>query len=95
MSRAEELRTRYPNCIPCVIHAPNERTLKLLVPLESNAAFLNGVCRTKLKSTTGPSEGLFLIHKRTICSGTTRIASLDTDKPNAIEFYLQQENTFG
>lgn len=95
MSQLERLRSKHPNCIPCIVHAPENRTLKMLVPMEANAAFLNGVCRTRLKDTIGPSEGLFLVHKSTLCSGTLRIATLDLDKPNAVEFHMAAENTFG
>lgn len=95
MSQIERIRSKYPHCIPCVVHAPNNTTLKLLVPLEANAAFLNGVCRAKLKGTVGPSQGLFLVHKSTLCNGTLRIATLDQDKPKAVEFHMAAENTFG
>ena len=91
----ESLRKRYPQSIPCLVHTPDGSRMKLLVPLEANAAFLNTVCRKKLKEKASASEGLFLVHKQTICSGTHRLAKLDIDKPNAVEFHLQRENTFG
>ena len=69
--------------------------MKLLVPKDSNAAFLNTVCRQKLKEKASASEGLFLVHKRTIQTGTSSIRALDTDNDEAVEFYLQRENTFG
>ena len=91
----QSLRKRYPHSIPCLVHAPDGQTMKLLVPRDANAAFLNTICRQKLKEKSSASEGLFLIHKRTIQTGTSRIRELDTDQGNAVEFHLQRENTFG
>jgi hypothetical protein len=91
----EKVRNRYPQTVPVLVNLPSKKVLKLLVPLEANVAFLNGVCRKKLSEVCDASVGLFLIHGKTVCSGTTRIASLDTNKPDAVSFHARYESTFG
>ena len=91
----QDIRDRYPSAIPCIVHLPNGRKLKLLLPQEANMAFLNSVCRKKIEEASDPSVGIFLVHGRTLCSGTCRVASLDTNKPDAIIFHLRHESTFG
>jgi len=90
------VRERHPRHIPCLVHTPDGEKLKLLIGRDATASFVTGACRARMSSDTGSaSTGYFLIHGRSMCMGTTRIASLDTNAPQPVELHLTCENTFG
>ena len=43
----------------------------------------------------GPGEALFSFVDNRICTGSTAITQLDTNKPDEIVFHVKQEATFG
>jgi len=88
------IRERHPRHIPCLVHTQEGTKLKLLVGKDSTAGFVNGVCRQKL-STGSSSTAYFLFHGPIMCTGSTRIASLDIKSPAPVELHLRCENTFG
>ena len=90
----EGIRKRYPRHIPCLVHTPEGKKLKLLVAKDATTGFINGVCRQRL-DTGSSSTAYFLIHGRSMCTGSTRVSSLDINAPAAVELHLTCENTFG
>lgn len=75
---------------------PDHTQLKLLLPTDATASVLMQCARKKWKSgTVSAQEALILFCGNRVCMGTTRIASLDTNKPEPVTFIVKKESTFG
>lgn len=87
------IRTKYPRHIPCLVQLPDGDQLKLLLPDDSCASLILHASRRKCAVSS--TEGLFLFSGSRICMGTTRVASLDTNKPEPVALVVRRETTFG
>lgn len=90
------IREKYPRHIPCLVHMPDDTKLKLLLPADATASFLMQSARNKwCTGSVGAHDALLLFCGNRICMGTTRIASLDMNKPEPVTLVMKKESTFG
>lgn len=90
------IREKYPAHIPCLVRMPDDTELKLLLTIDATASVLMQYARKKWSTGEVSShEALLLFCGSRICMGTTRVASLDTSKPEPVRFIMKKESTFG
>jgi hypothetical protein len=53
------------------------------------------VVRRKWPGTLSEAHALFCFYGTRICIGNTRLATLDTNKPDEVQLTVRLENTFG
>lgn len=76
---------------------PGERKLKMLMPREATVshAMLMARQRWQTDNTVNETEALFCFIDGKMCVGTRRMAQLDVRAPQAVEFQVRREDTFG
>lgn len=92
----QRMRNRYPYHVPCRVCLPDNHQLKLILPEHATIACTMVEVRKRWKGgCISENDALFCFHEHKICIGSTRIASLDTQKPDAVCLHIRKENTFG
>ena len=91
----ETLRKRYPCHVPCRVHLPNNKQLKLLIPMEATIACAMVTVRKRWPEKLSSADALFCFHGKAICIGNTRLATFDTDPAKEVHLTVRRENTFG
>ena len=91
----DTLRKRYPCHVPCRVHLPHNKTLKLLIPLDATIACAMVTVRKRWPEKLSSADALFCFHGHKICIGNTRLATLDTDPTKEVHLTVRRENTFG
>ena len=94
VTRMERVRKRHPRHIPCLFYLPDGHELKLLLPDDAKVSHAMLAVRQRMDN-IGPGEALFSFVDNRICTGSTAITQLDTNKPDEIVFHVKQEATFG
>ena len=90
------LRKKHPDRVPCLTHLPDGTTMKLLFHKDDTIATFMYTVRKKWDSDTlGPGDALFAICGQKMCTGTTRLGTLDTDPDSTVVFYVKRESTYG
>ena len=87
------IRKKFPRHIPCLVQLPDGEKLKHLLPEDSCANLV--MYQSRRKCDVASTEGMFLFYGNRICMGTTRIASLDTNKPDPVMLVVRKETVFG
>ena len=92
----QKVRDKHPRHVPCLVHLPDETELKLLMEPESTVSFVMHSARARWKNKpSSPSDTYFMFSGEHLCMGATRVESLDVAKPEAVEFRMLKECTFG
>ena len=89
----QRVRTRHPAHIPCLFKLPDQTCLKLLLPKDASVAHAMLAVRQRMRVSDATAVFSFVQNK--MCTGSTRVQSLDLYAPEPVVFTIRHENTFG
>lgn len=92
----QRVREKYPTRVPCLVTLPDGTEMKLLFDKGDTVGHLLRVVRDRWEdSTIQEYDALFVLCGSRMCTGTTRLQSLDTAAPEPVHLHLRQETAFG
>ena len=92
----DRIRLKYPDRVPCMVHLPDQKELRLLFNRDDTIGSVVRVIRQRWKPDDfSESDALFVLAGDKMCTATTRLSTLDTDPPEAIHLHACRESVFG